>query len=71
MFAGSSRPPLRIRLIIRAITCRTLRSPRGATPPHPFDITKVIEKGKSYVGKMDAILTDPHLDARIKICIID
>ena len=25
-------------------------------------IAKVIGKGKSQVGKMDAILTDPHLD---------
>ena len=30
----------------------------------------VIGKGKSQVGKMDAILTDPHLDTRIKICIM-
>ena len=33
-------------------------------------IAKVIGKGKSQVGKMDAILTDPHLDTRIKICIV-
>ena len=33
-------------------------------------IAKVVGKGKSQVGKMDAILTDPHLDTRIKICII-
>ena len=33
-------------------------------------IAKVIEKGKLRPGKMDAILTDPHLDARIKICIL-
>ena len=31
---------------------------------------KEIGKGKSQVGKMDAILTDPHLDTRIKICIL-
>ena len=28
---------------------------------------KVIGKGKAHVGKMDAILTDSHLDTRIKI----
>ena len=33
-------------------------------------IANVIGKGKSQVGKMDAILTDPHLDTRIKICIL-
>ena len=32
-------------------------------------IAKVIGKGKSQVGKMDAILTDPHLDTRTKVCI--
>ena len=29
-------------------------------------IAKVTGKGNSQVGKMDAILTDPHLDSRIK-----
>ena len=29
---------------------------------------KVIGKGKSQVGKMDAILTDPHLGAWLKLC---
>ena len=33
-------------------------------------IAKVIEKGKSHVGMMDAILTDSHLDTRIKRCIL-
>ena len=37
-------------------------------------IANVIGKGKSHVGKMDAILTDSHLDPininRIKICIM-
>ena len=33
-------------------------------------IAKVMGKGKSQVGKMDAILTDPHLDTRIKLCIL-
>ena len=33
-------------------------------------IAEVIGNGKSQVGKMDAILTDPHLDTRIKICIL-
>ena len=33
-------------------------------------IAKVIGKGKSQVGKMDAILTDPHLDTRIERCIL-
>ena len=28
-------------------------------------IAEVIRKGKSQVGKMGAILTDPHLDTRI------
>ena len=31
-------------------------------------IAKVIGKGKSPVGKMDAILTDPHLDTRKMYC---
>ena len=25
-------------------------------------------KGEAHVGKMDAILTDSHIDTRIKIC---
>ena len=33
-------------------------------------IAKVIGKGKSQVGKMDAILTDPHLDTRTERCIL-
>ena len=33
-------------------------------------IAKVIGKDKSQAGKMGAILTDPHLDTRIKICIL-
>ena len=33
-------------------------------------IAKVIGKDKSQVGKMDVILTDPHLDTRIKRCIL-
>ena len=33
-------------------------------------VAKVIGKGKSQAGKMDVILTDPHLDTRIKICIL-
>ena len=35
-------------------------------------IAKVIGKGKTHVGKMDAILTDSHLDTinRIKLCIL-
>ena len=33
-------------------------------------IAKMIGKGKSQAGKMDAILTDPHLDTRIKIRIL-
>ena len=40
----------------------------------PWDahIAKVIGKGKSHIGKMDAILTDSHLDTinRIKRCIL-
>ena len=31
-------------------------------------IAKVLGKGEAHVGKMDAILTVSHLDARIKIC---
>ena len=34
------------------------------------NITKVIGKGKSQVGKMDAILADPHFDTRSQICIL-
>ena len=30
----------------------------------------MIGKGKSHVGKMDAILTDPQLETRIKRCIL-
>ena len=33
-------------------------------------IAKVIGNGKAHVGKMDAILTDSHLDTRIKSCIL-
>ena len=33
-------------------------------------MAKVIGKGKAQVGKMDAILTDSHLDTRSKRCIL-
>ena len=33
-------------------------------------IAKVIGKGKTHVGKTDAMLTDSHLDTRIKRCIL-
>ena len=33
-------------------------------------IAKVIGKGKAHIGKMDAILTDWHLDTRIRRCIL-
>ena len=33
-------------------------------------IAKVIETGKPQIGTMDAILTDSHLDTRIKTCIL-
>ena len=33
-------------------------------------VANVTGKGKSQVGKMDAILTDSHLDPRIEICIL-
>ena len=33
-------------------------------------IAKTKGKGKSQVGKMDAIITDSHVDTRIKICIL-
>ena len=33
-------------------------------------IAKVIGKGKSHVGKMNAIVADSHLDTRIKRCIL-
>ena len=35
-------------------------------------IAKLIGKGKSQVGKLDAMLTDPHLDTinRMEICIM-
>ena len=38
----------------------------------PWDahIAKVLGKGKAHVGKMDAILTDSHLDTRIKRCVL-
>ena len=32
--------------------------------------TNAIGKGKAHVGKMDAILTDSHLDTRIERCIL-
>ena len=32
--------------------------------------SEVIGKGKSQVGKMESILTDPQLDTRIKKCIL-
>ena len=31
-------------------------------------MAKVIGKGKALVGKMNAILTDSHLDSRMKRC---
>ena len=31
----------------------------------------MIGRGKAHVGKMDAILTDSHLDTRIKRCILN
>ncbi|CAB1099601.1 unnamed protein product [Ectocarpus sp. CCAP 1310/34] len=33
-------------------------------------IAKLIGKGKAQIGKMDEILTDPHLDTRIKRCVL-
>ena len=33
-------------------------------------IAKVIGNGKARKGKMDTILTDSHLDTRIKRCIL-
>ena len=34
-------------------------------------IAKVIGKGEAHVvGKMDAILTDSHLDTKVKSCIL-
>ena len=33
-------------------------------------IAKVIGKGKAHTGKMDAILTDSHLDTRVERCIL-
>ena len=33
-------------------------------------IAKVIGKGNSQVGRMNAILTDSYLDMRIRICIL-
>ena len=33
-------------------------------------IAKVMGKGKSQVGKMDAILTDPQFDSRIQIILM-
>ena len=41
-------------------------------PPCSLDahIAKVIGKGRAHVGKMDAIITDSHLDTRVKKCIL-
>ena len=39
-------------------------------PPPPGLSTEEIGKGKSHVGKMVAILTDPHPDTRIRRCIL-
>lgn len=38
----------------------------------PWDthISEVIENGKSQVGKIDAILTDPRVNTRFAICIL-
>ena len=33
-------------------------------------VTEVTEKGETHVGKVDAILTDSHLDTRTKRCIL-
>ncbi|CAB1096278.1 unnamed protein product [Ectocarpus sp. CCAP 1310/34] len=33
-------------------------------------IAKLIGKGKAQIGKMDEILTEPHLDTRIKRCVL-
>ncbi|CAM9483396.1 unnamed protein product, partial [Sphacelaria rigidula] len=33
-------------------------------------INRVIKKGKAQMGRMDVILKDPHLDTRIKRCIL-
>ena len=33
-------------------------------------VVKVVGKGNAHVGKMDAILTESHLDTRIKTCIL-
>ena len=33
-------------------------------------IAKAVGKGKAHAGKMDAMLTDSHLDTRIKRCIV-
>ena len=33
-------------------------------------MAEVIEQGKTHAGKMDAILTDSHLDTRINRCIL-
>ena len=33
-------------------------------------IAKILGKGKTHVGEMDAILTDSHLDTRVKRCVL-
>ena len=33
-------------------------------------IANVTGKGKAHIGKMHAILTDSHLDTRVKRCIL-
>ena len=35
-----------------------------------YTYSKSSRKGKAHAGKMDAILTDSHLDTRIKRCIL-
>ena len=54
--------------IVDQYTCLGVEISKGCS--WEAQIAKVIGKGKSQVGKTDAILADPHLDTRIKICVL-
>ena len=47
---------------------RATTTNKNDIPPAPQFLPPA--KGKAQVGKMDAILTDSHLDTRIKICVM-
>ena len=51
----------------RITDCKPIYVPWRRDLKRMLSGSKVIGKGKAHVGKMDAILTDSHLDTRIKI----